>query len=98
MLYKKLVEIGKGSTQYNSINKTRTTYKKKKNTFVQDRIKSLAQENLFMLKRLLEKKSEYDKNKFQKEFEVNQRYKNNVCNYPSINFYSTKKGGPSVEG
>ena len=99
MLYKKLVEIGKsyGYNQNNLADKLKTSYAKRANTFVQNKIKTIAQENLFMLNRLLGKKSEYDKSKFQREFETNQRYKSNACNYPSINFFKTNTRGPIIE-
>ena len=53
-------------------------------------IKSLAQENLFILKRLITQESEYSAEKFMKKYKESRRYKNNICHYPSINFHKTK--------
>ena len=47
---------------------------------------NIAQENLFMYKRLRDKQSSYDLNKLLKDYTKNQYYKQNACRYPSIDF------------
>jgi len=93
ILYKKLLEIDKKRKIKISQNILPNLNFKKKNKEikVQNDIKTLAQENLFMLKRLLEKTSNIDNRKLKEDFEKNQEYKNLKCNYPSINFYSNQK-------
>ena len=51
----------------------------------------MAQENLHMLKRLQEKTSNYDFNKYEKEYNKAQYYKRSLCAFPSIDFYKTKR-------
>ena len=51
----------------------------------------VAQENLFMLKRLNERTSFYNVDKWKKDYEVSQYYKRSHCQYPSIDFYKTQK-------
>ena len=46
----------------------------------------IAQENLFMYKRLRDKQSSYDINKLLRDYSKNQYYKQNACRYPSIDF------------
>jgi len=47
---------------------------------------NLAQQNLYMLKRLTEKKSEYSVKKLEKDYKKVQNYKKIMCNFPCINF------------
>ena len=61
-----------------------------KDSLIINGIRSLAQENLFILKRLITQESEYSAEKFMKKFKESRKYKNNICHYPSINFYKTK--------
>lgn len=63
----------------------------KNSNLLKKNIMKIAQENLFMYKRLKDKSSFYDFNKFLKEYEQNQYYKKNACNFPCINFYKEKK-------
>ena len=51
----------------------------------------LAQDNLTMLKRLTEKTSFYNFNRWEKEYEKSQYYKRTLCAYPSIDFYKTQR-------
>ena len=51
----------------------------------------IAQENLFMYKRLRDKPPTYDINKLLSDYYKNQYYKQNACRYPSIDFYKEKK-------
>ena len=46
----------------------------------------IAQENQGILKRLYEKKSNYNFKKLEKDYLLNQYYKKNICNFPSIDF------------
>lgn len=47
----------------------------------------MEQDNQFMLKRLIDKPSCYDKNEWIRDFEKSQNYKRNICVFPSIKFY-----------
>ena len=46
----------------------------------------IAEENQGILKRLYEKKSNYNFKKLEKDYVVNQYYKKNICIFPSIDF------------
>ena len=61
------------------------------NIKVKNNIKEIAQENLFMYKRLRDKQPTYDIDKILKEYDKNQYYKQNACKYPSINFFKENK-------
>ena len=93
ILYKKLLEIDKNRKKKFTQNyEPILNFKKKsKEIHVQNEIKALAQENLFILKRLLERNSNINNRKLKQDFEKNQEYKNIICNFPSINFYSNKQ-------
>ena len=52
---------------------------------------NLAQQNLYMLKRLTEKKSEYSVKKMEEDYKKVQNYKKIMCNFPCINF-KNKRG------
>ena len=60
-------------------------------TFVKNSIKEMAQDNLYMYKRIIDKKSAYDKNNLIRDYNRNQYYKQNICKYPSIDFYKEQK-------
>ena len=51
----------------------------------------MAQENLYMLKRITEKTSFYNVNKWNKDYETSQIYKKSLCQFPSIDFYKTQR-------
>ena len=53
---------------------------------------NLAQQNLYMLKRLTEKKSEYSVKKMEEDYKKVQHYKKFMCNFPCINFNKSKRG------
>ena len=53
----------------------------------------VAQENLYMLKRLNERTSCYNVDKWNRDYEASQYYKRNHCQYPSIDFYKTQRCG-----
>ena len=101
ILYQKLYDIDKNGRQ--TISKAfKPVFKFKKNQreqYVKNEIKLVAQENLFMLKKLLSKNSEYSASKFEKQYQQAQKYKKNICHYPCIDFSNIKKNNePIVEG
>ena len=53
----------------------------------------VAQENLYMLKRLNERTSVYNVEKWNKDYEVSQYYKKNLCLYSPIDFNKTQRFG-----
>ena len=53
----------------------------------------VAQENLFMLKRLSERTSFYNVDKWNQDYEASQYYKKNHCLHPPIDFNKTQKYG-----
>ena len=91
ILYKKLLDIDRKGTMSKAMTPVYKLKKKNKQIYVQNGIKTLAQENLFILKRLLEKKGNIDNQKLKRDFQKSQEYKNNICNFPSINSNRIKK-------
>ena len=92
MIFQKLASIDQNS-HHNYLKSMKPQFKLKKNqkeSFIINGIKSLAQENLFILKRLITQESEYSAEKFMKKYKESRKYKNNICRYPSINFNRTK--------
>ena len=88
-LYKRLFEIE--SKGYKTIfGKLYPIYHNKINTkniaVIKNNIVEIAQENLFMYKRIKDKHSSYELNKLLKDYSKNQYYKQNACRYPSIDF------------
>ena len=61
-------------------------------------IMRVAQENLYMLKRLSERTSFYNVEKWNKDYEASQYYKKNHCLHPPINFNQTQKYGNNKWG
>ena len=62
------------------------------NTFyLKNHIKNIAQENLYMYKRIVEAPATYDKIKWLQDYKQSQIYKRNACKFPSINFLKTHK-------
>ena len=57
---------------------------------------NLAQQNLYILTRLTEKKSEYSVKKLEENYKKVQNYKKIMCNFPCINF--KPKRGFSSDG
>jgi len=49
-------------------------------------VQKVEHDNQFMLKRLVDKPSCYDKNEWKRDFEKSQNYKKNICVFPSIKF------------
>ena len=92
IIFQKLANIDHNSHQ-TYLKSMKPQYKIKrsqKDSQIINGIRSLAQENLFILKRLITQESEYSAEKFMKKFKESRKYKNNICHYPSINFYRTK--------
>ena len=92
MIFQKLANIDNNSHK-NYFKSMKPQFKIKRNpkeSFIINGIKSLAQENLFILKRLITQESEYSAEKFMKKYKESRKYKNNICHYPSINFSKTK--------
>ena len=99
ILYQKLYDIDKNGRQ--TISKSfKPAFKFKKNQreiYVKNEIKTLAQENLFILKKLLNKNSEYSASKFEKQYQQSQKYKRIICHYPSIDFSTKNNNAPIVQ-
>lgn len=92
MIYKKLSNIQKKSRQ-NFLKSIKPAFQFKKSfkeAYVKNGIKLLAQQNLFMLKKLITQKSDYKADKFEQEYQESRIYKNNICRFPSINFNKTR--------
>ena len=62
----------------------------RKDGYIKLNIMNLAQQNLYMLKRLYEQKSEYSAKKIEKDYQKAQKYKKILCKFPEINFNKTK--------
>lgn len=101
ILYNKLFDIDKHGHQ-TIMGSMKPVFRFKKNqrdVFVKNEVKKVAQENLFILKRLLSKESEYSSIRFEKEYQRLQKYKRNICHYPDVNFLtSPNKDAPLVQG
>ena len=92
IIYQKLADIDKTSKNM-FLKSTQPAFRFKKNqreAYIKNEIKTLAQDNLFMFKKLLSQESEYKHDKLERNFQQSRRYKNNICHYPSINFNSTR--------
>jgi len=92
IIFQKLANIDRNSHQA-YLKSMKPQYKIKrsqKDSQIINGIRSLAQENLFILKRLITQESEYSAEKLMKKYKESRKYKNNICHYPSINFYRTK--------
>ena len=92
IIFQKLANIDHNSHQ-TYLKSMKPQYKIKrsqKDSQIMNGIRSLAQENLFILKRLITQESEYSAEKLMKKYKESRKYKNNICHYPSINFYKTK--------
>jgi len=101
ILYNKLYDIDKHGHQtiLNSMKPVFRLNKSPRDSYVKNEVKKLAQENLFMLKRLLSKESEYSSLRLEKDYRRSQKYKRNICHYPYVNFHtSPNKNAPLVQG
>ena len=101
ILYTKLYDIDKHGHQ-TILSSMKPVFRFKTNqrdSFVKNQVKKIAQENLFILKRLLSKESEYSSLRLEKDYQRNQKYKRNICHYPYVNFHtSPSKNSPIVQG
>ncbi len=94
ILYQKLYDIDKNGHKTISRSLKPSFQFKKRNRreeLVKNEIKSLAQENLFILKKILNKNSEYSAKKYEEQYKQSQKYKKMLCHYNCIDF-STSKG------
>ena len=100
ILYNKLHDIDKNGRK--TISKSfKPVFQFKKNQreeYIKNGIKTLAQENLFILKKLINKNSQYCATKYEKDYRQSQKYKKNICHYPCIDFGVSKSNNePIVE-
>lgn len=95
VLYNKLYNIDKlGHKKH--LKKLKPIFQYKQNTmggYKKHEIIRVAQENLFMLKRLNERTSFYNVEKWNKDYEASQYYKKNHCLYSPIDFNKTQRYG-----
>ena len=95
VLYKKLFDIDKFGHR-KAIKNMKPIFQFTKTTMAGNKkheIIRVAQENLYMLKRLNERTSVYNVDKWNRDYEASQYYKRNHCQYPSIDFYKTQRSG-----
>ena len=94
-LYYKLYNIDKFGHKRH-LKKLKPIFQFKQNTlggYKKHEIIRVAQENLFMLKRLNERTSFYNVEKWNKDYEASQQYKKNHCLYSPIDFNKTQRLG-----
>ena len=98
ILYQKLYDIDKNG--HKSISKSlKPAFKFKKRNreeLVKNEIKSLAQENLFILKKILTKNSEYSAKKYEQQYKQSQKYKKMLCHYNCIDFSTSKSNNEPI--
>ena len=87
--FKKLFDI-KHNNNFKKLNLDFNPLSHRKDGHIKLDIMHLAQQNLYMLKRLYEKKSEYSVKKMEKEYQSYQKYKKIMCKFPEINFSKTR--------
>ena len=93
ILYDKLVSINKRDIKYSKLMTPGYISNHRNNEgYIKLGIMNLAQQNLYMLKRLTEKKSEYSVKKMEEDYKKVQNYKKIMCNFPCINFNKKKRG------
>ena len=93
-----MADIDRNSRQ-TFLKATKPAFKFKRNQrepYIKNGIKVLAQENLFMLKKLITQESEYKHDKFEQKFQESRKYKDNICHYPSINFIKQELRQPHL--
>lgn len=97
-IYQKLSEIDKSSQQtFLKSTKPVILFKRNKNdSQIKNEIRTLAQENLFMLKKLITQESEYKHDKLEKFYLDTRKYKKNLCRFPVIDFNNTKSPTSSI--
>lgn len=97
-IYQKLSEIEK-SSQPTFLKSTKPVIlfkRNKNNSQIKNEIRTLAQENLFMLKKLITQESEYKHDKLEKFYKDTRKYKKNLCRFPVIDFNNTKSPTLSI--
>ena len=98
ILYQKLYDIDKNG--HKSISKSlKPAFKFKKRNreeLVKNEIKSLAQENLFILKKILNKNSEYSAKKYEEQYKQSQKYKKMLCHYNCVDFSTSKNNNEPI--
>lgn len=97
-IYQKLSEIEKSSQQtFLKSTKPVILFKRNKNdSQIKNEIRTLAQENLFMLKKLITQESEYKHDKLEQFYLDTRKYKKNLCRFPVIEFNNTKSPTSSI--
>ena len=88
----KIFDKGKKSNSIQSRKKSPNLDFKKlhRAAVIKNEIKTIAQENLYMLKKLINQTSEYKREYFEKKYQESQKYKSLLCHYPSIDFNITR--------
>lgn len=91
-LYKNLFEIksNKNKAIFGKIFSDNNADLKRKGSnvgAVKKNIMEMAQQNLYMYKRLVEQHPTYNLNKYLEDYNKNQYYKKNLCKFPCINFF-----------
>jgi hypothetical protein len=95
VLYKKLYDIDKNGHK-KAVKNMKPLFRYSKLTMdgnKKNEIIRVAQENLYMLKRINERTSVYNVDKWDRDYRISQYYKRNHCQYPSIDFNKTQKEG-----
>ena len=95
VLYNKLYNIDKYGHKKH-LKKLKPIFQYRQNTMGGNKkheIIRVAQENLYMLKRLNERTSFYNVEKWNKDYEISQYYKRNHCLYAPIDFNKTQRLG-----
>ena len=93
VLFKKLYDIDRNGLK-RAQKKWKPIFQYAKTTMAGNKkheIIKVAQENLYMLKRLNERTSVYNVDKWNRDYEASQYYKRSHCQYPSIDFYKTQR-------
>ena len=98
ILYQKLFDIDKNShkTISKSLKPVFRFKKRNREELVKNEIKSLAQENLFILKKILNKNSEYSAKKYEEQYKQSQKYKRILCHYNCIDFTTSKNDNEPI--
>ena len=98
ILYQKLYDIDRNKPKpiSNSLKPIFKLKKRNREEYVKNEIKSLAQENLFILKKILNKNSEYSAKKYEEQYKQSQKYKKMLCHYNSIDFWTSKNNNEPI--
>ncbi|MCQ2821408.1 MAG: CFAP97 domain-containing protein [archaeon] len=95
ILLRKLKDIDERGSKLSNARRPAFSYGKKKNVISSTKkleIIRVAQENQHLFKRIQERSSFYNRNKWEKDYELAQYYKRNHCVYPCIDFTKTSPG------